>query len=287
MSTSVRSHFRKLKPAVRAIAAVTGCAIGIELAFAEPLPTVASINLCADQHVLALADAEQIQTVSWLAADPEESSFAAEAARFTLNYGTAEELLAFDPDVVMAGTYTSPFTRALLRRLGYTVVELAPENSVDDIERNLRLVGVAIGQVERSEQAVATLRAHIHAIEAKQPQQRAAAVVVRPGGFTVGAGSLADDLMQRAGVRNVAAEQGLDRWGSLSMEALLRSAPDLIVLTGYRGAEPSLANTVMNHPALLRLGAEHRTTTVPAALWACGSARSFEAPKVLQRAARH
>jgi len=216
-----------------------------------------------------------------------ERLFAAEAARFTLNYGTAEELLAFDPDVVMAGTYTSPFTRALLRRLGYTVVELAPENSVDDIERNLRLVGVAIGQVERSEQAVATLRAHIHAIEAKQPQQRAAAVVVRPGGFTVGAGSLADDLMQRAGVRNVAAEQGLDRWGSLSMEALLRSAPDLIVLTGYRGAEPSLANTVMNHPALLRLGAERRTATVPAALWACGSARSFEAPKVLQRAARH
>jgi len=287
MSTSVRSHVRKLKPAVRAIAAVTGCAIGIELAFAEPLPTVASINLCADQHVLALADAEQIRTVSWLAADPEESSFAAEAARFTLNYGTAEELLAFDPDVVMAGTYTSPFTRALLRRLGYTVVELAPENSVDDIERNLRLVGVAIGQVERSEQAVATLRAHIHAIEAKQPQQRAAAVVVRPGGFTVGAGSLADDLMQRAGVRNVAAEQGLDRWGSLSMEALLRSAPDLIVLTGYRGAEPSLANTVMNHPALLRPGAERRTATVPAALWACGSAHSFEAPKVLQRAARH
>jgi len=283
MSRSVRSRFPKLLAAVHAIAGVAGSG----LAVAEPLPTVASINLCADQHVLTLADPEQIRTVSWLAADPEESSFAVEAARFTLNYGTAEELLAFDPDVVMAGTYTSPFTRALLRRLGYTVVELAPENSVEDIERNLLLVGAAIGQIERSELAVATLRARMHAIENERPLHRMAAVVVRPGGFTVGAHSLADDLMQRAGVRNVAAEQGLDRWGSLSMEALLLSDPDLIVLTGYRGAQPSLANTVLQHPALRRLGAEHRTTTVPAALWACGSVRSLEAPKVLQQAARH
>jgi iron complex transport system substrate-binding protein len=141
--------------------------------------------------------------------------------------------------------------------------------------------------MERSELAVEALRARAHALESKRPPHRVAAVVVRPGGFTVGAYSLADDLMQRAGVRNVAAEQGLDRWGSLSMEALLRSNPDLIVLTGYRGAQPSLANTVLQHPALRRLGAEHRTTTVRAALWACGSVRSLEAPEVLQKATRH
>ena len=87
-------------------------------AAAEPLPKVASINLCADQHVLALADPEQILTVSWLAADPEESLLAAEAQRHVLNYGTAEEILKFAPDVVLAGTYTSPFTRTMLRRLG-------------------------------------------------------------------------------------------------------------------------------------------------------------------------
>jgi iron complex transport system substrate-binding protein len=115
---------------VGALAAV-GCAAATPLG-AQPLPTVASINLCADQHVLALADAEQILTVSWLAADPEESLFAAEARRHTLNYGTAEELLRSAPDVVIAGTYTSPFTRTMLRRLGFTVVELEAEASSGD-----------------------------------------------------------------------------------------------------------------------------------------------------------
>jgi iron complex transport system substrate-binding protein len=263
--------------------ATLGC--GAALA-AEQLPTVASINLCADQHVLALADPEQILTVSWLAADPEESLFAVEAARHTLNYGTAEELLEFSPDVVLAGTYTSPFARAMLRRLDYRVVELAPEESVLDIERNVRLVARLVGQIARGERLIAAMYDDVHDIEANRPARPLATVIVRPGGFTVGAGSLSHELLGLAGLRNVAAEQGLDRWGSLSMEALLRSAPELIVLTGYRSTQPSLANAVLEHPALRRLGAAQRTVTVPSALWSCGLPRSLESAVLLQRAAQ-
>jgi iron complex transport system substrate-binding protein len=253
---------------------------------AAPLPRVASINLCADQHLLALADPEQILSVSWLAADPEESLLAKDAARHPLNFGTAEELLELEPDVVLAGTYTSPFTRTLLRRVGVRVVELEPEASVADIERNVRLVAEVVGQAERGDQIVAALRAEVRALEANRPPQRVTAVIVRPGGFTVGADSLANELLALAGLANVAAERGLDRWGSLSMEALLRSAPELIVLTGYRSTQPSLANAVLEHPALERLGATRRTVTVHTALWACGLPGSLEAATLLQRAAQ-
>jgi iron complex transport system substrate-binding protein len=266
-----------------ALAWAAACAGG---AAAEPLPRVASINLCADQHLLALADPEQILTVSWLAADPEESLLAKKAARHRLNFGTAEELLELAPDVVLAGTYTSPFTRTLLRRVGVRVVELEPEASVADIERNVRLVASVVGQVERGEDAVAALRAQVRALETHRPPRRIPAVIVRPGGFTVGADSLANELLALAGLTNVAAERGLDRWGSLSMEALLRSAPELIVLTGYRSTQPSLANAVLEHPALERLGATRRTVTVHTALWACGLPGSIEAAALLQRAAQ-
>ena len=252
---------------------------------AETLPTIASINVCADQHVLALADADQILTVSWLAADPEESLFAREAERHTLNYGTVEELLKLAPDVVLAGTYTSPFTRTMLRRLGYRVVELAPEASVADIERNVRLVAEVVGHVERGERVITAMYAAVHRLEVARPARSLPAVIVRPGGFTVGADSLANELLYVAGLRNVAAEQGLDRWGSLSMEALLRSGPELIVLTGYRSSQPSLANAVLEHPALQRLDAARHTVTVPSALWACGLPASIEAAALLQRAA--
>jgi iron complex transport system substrate-binding protein len=251
---------------------------------AESPPSVASINLCADQLVLALADAEQIRTVSWLSADPEESLFATAAALHELNYGSAEELLRFDPDVVVAGAYTNAFARSLLARLGYRVVALEPETSVAEIERNVRVVAAAVGHPERGDAWIAAIRADAAALDARRPAHAPAAVVVRPGGFTVGRHSLADDLMTLAGVRNVAAEQGLDRWGSLSMESLLRSAPELIVLTGYRLAQPSLANAVLEHPALTRLRAERRTTTISSAYWSCGLPQSLRSAKLLQQA---
>jgi iron complex transport system substrate-binding protein len=270
--------------AARALLAAWAAAAAVAFG-AEPGPTIASINVCADQHVLALADADQILTVSWLAADPEESMFAREAERYTLNYGTVEELLKFAPDVVLAGTYTSPFTRTMLRRLDYRVVELAPEASVADIERNVRLVAEVVGHSERGERLIATMHAAVHRLEAARPARALPTVIVRPGGFTVGADSLANELLYVAGLRNVAAEQGLDRWGSLSMEALLRSGPELIVLTGYRSSQPSLANAVLEHPALQRLDSARHTVTVPSALWSCGLPASIEAAALLQRAA--
>lgn len=262
---------------------VAACA-AVQVAQASELPTVASINLCADQLVLALAEPEQIRSVSWLSADPQESLFADAASRHALNYGTAEELLRHDPDVVVAGAYTNAFTRTLLARLGYRVIELEPENTIAEIEHNVRIVAEAVGRPQRGAEFIAAIRADAALLGEKRPAHAPATVVVRPGGFTVGRHSLADDIMTLAGVRNVAAEQGLDRWGSLSMETLLRSAPELIVLTGYRLAQPSLANSVLEHPALTRLRAERRTTTISAAYWSCGLPQSLESGALLQRA---
>jgi iron complex transport system substrate-binding protein len=91
--------------------------------------------------------------------------------------------------------------------------------------------------------------------------------------------------MTLAGLRNVAAEQGLDRWGSLSMETLLRTQPDIIVMMGYRARQPSLANAVLAHPALARVRDKAATAVEPAALWACGLPQSLDAAAPLQRAA--
>ena len=279
------SSLARRASAVRAVAVALLVTSAPGAAPASPLPSVASINLCADQLVLTLASPEQILTVSWLAADPEESMLAAQAKRYPLNYGTAEELLRFHPDVVIAGAYTNPFTRALLARLGYPIVELEPETSVADIAANLKRVAFAIGRPEHGDALAAELRAREDRIAAARPAHAPAAVVVRPGGFTVGQHSLADDIMTLAGVRNVAAEQGLDRWGSLSMETLLRSRPELIVLTGYRASQSSLANATLAHPALRRVREAGRTAWVPAPYWACGLPESLDSAALLERAA--
>lgn len=249
------------------------------------LPSVASINLCTDQLVLSLADDEQILSVSWLSADPEESMLAEKALRFPLNYGSAEELLRYEPDVVVAGSFTNAFTRSLVASVGYSVVEISPAESVEDIAGNLRRVGDAIGQAERAEKLIAAMQARRNGFERARPARPVGAVVIRPGGFTVGARSLANELMTLAGLNNVSVEQGLDRWGSLSIETLMRSAPELMIFTGYRSDQASLANTVFDHPALEHLAERAAAALVPAAEWGCGLPESLDSVATLQRAA--
>lgn len=257
-------------------------ALSLARPVAAQLPSVASINLCTDQLVLSLADPAQVLSVSWLSADAEESMFAEAAAAYPLNYGSAEELIEIGADVVVAGSLTSPFTRELLRRLGATLVEVAPANSLDDVRRNLRQVGAGIGRSAAAEAAVAdidTRSAALTAARAGAPPH--SAIVVRPGGFTIGRNTLAFELLELAGLENDIAE--LDRWGSLSIEALLANRPDYIVITDYRSDEPSLANAIFGHPALVSLARGPRALEVPARYFACGAPASLRSAEILQQ----
>jgi iron complex transport system substrate-binding protein len=245
------------------------------------LPTVASINVCSDQLLLTLADPEQILSVSWLAADPEESMLAELAADFPLNYGEAEELIELDADVVLGGSLTNAPVRALLNRLGHDVVALNPANSLAEVERNIELVAAAIDRHDRGAALIAEMRSRAATIASRVQGQDTTAVVVRPGAFTVGSGSLADALMRLAGLRNIAAEQGLDRWGTLSLEALLMSRPQRLILTNYRDDEASLANSILAHPALAATRERVKVARVPAKLWACGLPQSLDAAELL------
>jgi iron complex transport system substrate-binding protein len=247
------------------------------LAVAQPL-SVASINLCTDQLVLGVADPAQIRSLSWLSADAEESMLASRARAYPSNYGSAEELIAIGADVVVAGTETSPFTRSLLRRLGSTIVEIEPASSLTDVERNLHAVGAAIGRELEAEAAVASMRARVDALRARRDARARSAVVVRPGGFTIGRDTLANELIGLAGLDNVAA--GLDRWGSLSIETLLVTNPEIIVVTRYRAGEASLANSFLAHPGLASLAATTRLE-VPARYFACGAPESLASAEIL------
>jgi iron complex transport system substrate-binding protein len=244
------------------------------------LPTVASINLCTDQLVLSVADPEQILSLSWLASDPEESILAEAARRYPQNYGSAEELLGLDPDIVIAGDLTSPFTRQLLQRLGAAVIVIEAETSLADVHRNLRAVGEAIGRAEAAEAAVAAMLAHAAEIRARRPANPRTAIVVRPGGFTIGRNTLADESLTLAGLDNAVAE--LDRWGSLSIEALLTRRPEYLVLTRYRASEASLANSFFAHPALARMSRTQKTLTIESRHSACGVPASLDAADALQ-----
>ena len=115
---------------------------------ADPLPQrVVSINLCADELLIALADPAQIADLSTYATDPSLAFLSEEARRFRHDAGAAETVVAMAPDLVLAGRFSKRETRAALTALGYRIVELEPARSIADSVGQIRKLAALLHDV--------------------------------------------------------------------------------------------------------------------------------------------
>lgn len=229
---------------------------------------IASLNLCGDELLLRLADRDHIASITFLAAEPGSSNVADLARGLPTNRGLAEEIVPLEPDLVITGAFTTRATSDLLRRLGVPVLELPMPATLDEAYGQIRQVAARIGEPARGEAMIARIQAGIAALPAS-PAPARTAVVLRPNGFTAGKGSLADDLMARAGLDNLAARLPADKFGQLPLEEVVVAHPDVLVVDTDPAAPPSLAESLLDHPALRPFAEQGRTVALPARLWAC------------------
>ncbi len=236
---------------------------------AAPPQRIVSINICGDLLALSLAPRARIASVTFLAADPRMSPIAEAADGIPLNYGKAEEVLAFEPDLVLAGRHTTRATVALLERLGYPVIKLDIAQSLDDVRAQIRVAAAAMGVVAAGEEMIATLDARIEATAAQRGASRPLAAVYGPNGFTPGSRTLSGSLMELAGFENLAARAGIRTWGNLSLESLLLARPDVLIVEAEGDNAHALASQILAHPALLDLRERITVAAVPRPLWSC------------------
>jgi len=199
--------------------------------------------------------------------DPRSSAMAGAAARLPANSSRAEDVFLHRPDLVLAGTFTSPATVSMLRRLGVEVVTMPPASSLSDIADRMRTVGAALGRAPEAEAAAARFEADLAAIRAEL-RERPRAALYYANGYTAGDRTLAGEIIVAAGFDNVATELGLADGGHLALEQLVMAAPGLVV-TGRPHRAPSRAEAVLSHPALAALGGGRTAATGPD--WVCGT----------------
>ena len=139
-----------------------------------------------------------------------------------VNHGLAEEVVRDHPDLVIAGSYSTPATRALLLKLHYPLLVLDPANRFDDIRRQVRTVATALGEPKRGQALIAHMDAVLTRLGAERgPPLRVAAW--DGAGFSASPVSLYDTLLKAAGARNVTAEtQGPGGSGKV-LQGLLRN----------------------------------------------------------------
>ncbi len=242
---------------------------------------VASINLCADQLVLLLADKEQIRSLSTLSHDEAGSFYFEKARSFPTNDGHAEEILTLQPDVVIVGQYSNKHTVALLKEVGLTLQTLPIANSIEAVLDNILNVAKWVGHRQRGEALIATLRNRLLALESPQ-ESRPLAAVYDPNGYTSGGQSVRGQIMEYAGWRNAASLAGIESYGKLTLEAIIKLQPDALIESPYSPGTYSRAQAMSQHPALLAAGLDPQIIHIPSRMTVCGGPWTFDVIELLQ-----
>jgi len=249
-----------------------------------PPRRVVSMNLCTDEMAMLIAAPGQLHSVSYLAADAGSSALASEAGGYAVNHGLAEEIFLMQPDMVLAGTYTTRATVGLLRKLGIRVEEFEPENSFDDIRANLKRMGDLLGQPERAASLAAELDSELAALKPGEgPQKTVAAWYANS--YTSGSGTLMDDIIRKSGLDNIAARLGYTGTARLPLEFLVLAKPDMLADGGSGEKGAALAEENFVHPAYRALARESIHTDIPAKYTICGAPFTAEAVRLLRQAA--
>lgn len=223
---------------------------------------IVSTNPCADAILVQLVAPERITAISHYSHDPGATSLPLSVARrFRATAGTAEEVIALRPALVLTDSFAPAATLAAYRRAGLRTVVLDSPVAVAASITQVRQVAAAVDQTARGEAMVADIeRALGSPPESAEKARRPAALFYISGDLASGAGNLLDELITRAGLRNAAADYGLAFTGTIPVETLVARPPAVVISTG-QGRSADLHR---------RLLPDVREATFPRTLINCG-----------------
>ena len=256
------------------LAAAVGLCLGPAIAIAQqPQDTaparVVSMNLCTDQLAMMLAGEGQLLSVSHLALDPRSSAMAEEARAFRVNHGLAEEIYLMQPDLVIAGRFTTRATVDMLRRLGVPVAVFEPAYSLAEVRDRLLQMGEVLGRETAAVALIADYDRRFAALQA-ETERRPSAALYYANGYTSGDRTLAGQILIAAGFENAAAAAGFATGGIMPLEVLAMIDPDaLITSQPYPGA--SRSEEILDHPVVNVLREGRASGAFTDRDWICGT----------------
>ncbi|MFA5964380.1 MAG: ABC transporter substrate-binding protein [Sphingomonas sp.] len=252
------------------LVALAGCARAVAPGGGGPAPrTIVSTNPCADAMLVELVPPARIAAISHYSVQAEASSMPLAAARrFATTAGTAEEVIALHPDLVVTSSFTPPATLAAYRRAGLAVLTLDSPTTIAASEAQIRTLAAALGARDEGEAMVGRIKSAV--LNAAVPRQSSgnadnpSALLFIAGDLANGTGTLLDELMTRAGFRNAAADYGLRFTGPLPIETIAAHPPRVIL------APDSSRTATLRTRVLARTGAAVEHASFPRKLVNCG-----------------
>jgi len=171
-----------------------------------------------------------------------------------------EKVIAAEPDLVVAAPGNTDEVIDHLQTLGMTVVLLDPQ-TIDDVMREIELLGAVTGEEEQAAACVRELQARIRAVtdktEVLAEKSSVAHVVWHDPIWVSGNGTFQNEVITLAGGIN--AFGTADEWSTVSLEEFIAADPDYILVSSGSGmnrdAYDAIYNYIMSEPRLQKLDA--------------------------------
>lgn len=230
-----------------------------------PPQRIASAILSGDHMLTALVSPDRLAGVTYLVDDPTISNMIDVVPPSVPRIAAEiETLLALQPDLVLVAGYTRAETVRLLIAAEIPVVRFHRYASFQEVMDNLRTLGEAVGAVPKAEQLIDEMRRRIDAVAQRVGERERPRVLYHaPAGYTMGAETLIDEMIQQAGGINVAREAQLVGPVKLQQEVMLSLAPEVIVVAdwsatpGTEAVRGLLHNPVWRHVPAVANGRVH------------------------------
>ena len=235
----------------------SGCAPAASEGAAEG-PRIVSLNPCLDAILVEVAP-EQVLALSHYSRDSSSSSIPRNvAARYAVTGGTAEEVIALAPDLVLASSFLPQPTRAALERAGLRVEAFGSPTRVAESTAQVRAVARLAGGEDKGEALVAAME---RAAAPVPPGDPVDTLLWQPGEIVAGEATLVAELLRAKGFASHASAMGLGQADFVALETVLDRPPELLLVAGDSAGQ--------RHPLLEQLS---RTRVEPLApnLLFCG-----------------
>jgi iron complex transport system substrate-binding protein len=191
-------------------------------------PTIVSLNPCLDAILVEIAASDQVLALSHYSRDPGGSSIPqATAQAYGVTGGTAEEVIALRPDLVLASIFLPQPTRTALERAGLTVATFGSPATIAESAAQVREVAALAGQSAAGEMLAARIAA-----PAPSPGAPISALLWQPGEIVAGEQTLIAELLRQEGFASHAAARGLGQADMVTLERVLTDPPQVLLVAG-------------------------------------------------------
>lgn len=244
------------------------------------LPHIASLDYCADQYVLSLADPGQIVAVSKEAEDL-HSFYRLKAKGIPKTNSTISEVISLKTDLALQTYSMAPNMSQMTERVGIKLIETTYGDDVQVMFDNLNFIGQSIRQEVRAKEMIGDFKERLKQVETF-PRSTLKVAYITPSGFSAGTGTFVDEILKLSGFDTYAGSQGYKGWFEMPLEALIINPPDVIVTSFYDTNLAEQSNwSSSRHDSLLGMMNDIPTINLPGRYMACNGLFLIEAAEYI------